>query len=134
LLNLRLLDESNESTFAATGTELRDRIARLSLEVEDCDRDRSEQGAAAEKVFELSQTLTEKWVSADVSAKRQLLEIVCLNFPHDDATLSAAMRKPFDVLAEGLSVSFSRDDRRVTTCDKSTVTVTAADLACLRSA
>jgi site-specific DNA recombinase len=62
-------------------------------------------------VFELSQTLTEKWVSADVSAKRQLLEIVCLNFSLDGATLSAAMRKPFGVLAEGLSVSYSRDDR-----------------------
>ena len=111
LLNLRLLDEINESTFAAKGTELRDRIARLSLEIEACDRGRSEQGVAAEKVFELSQTLTEKWVSADVSAKRQLLGIVCLNFSLDGATLIAAMRKPFDVLAEGLSVSYSRDDR-----------------------
>jgi site-specific DNA recombinase len=111
LLNLRLLDEINESTFAAKGTELRDRIARLSLDVEACDRGRSEQGAAADRVFELSQTLTEKWVSADVAAKRQLLEIVCLNFSLDGATLSATMRKPFDVLAEGLSVSYSRDDR-----------------------
>jgi DNA invertase Pin-like site-specific DNA recombinase len=114
LLNLRLLDEINESTFADKGTELRDRIARLSLEVEACDRGRSEQGAAAEKVFELSQTLTEKWVSADVAAKRQLLAIVCLNFSLDGATLSAVMRKPFDVLAEGLSVSYSRGDRRWT--------------------
>jgi site-specific DNA recombinase len=111
LLNLRLLDEIDESTFAAKSTELRDRIAHLSLDVEACDRNRSEKAAQAEKVFELSQTLKEKWLNADVADKRQLLEIVCLNFRLDGATLVPAIRKPFDVLAEGLLVSYSRDDR-----------------------
>ena len=81
LLNLRLLDEIDESTFAAKSMELRDRIARLSLDVE-----------------------------ADVAAKRQLLEIVCLNFRLAGANLVSSIRKPFDVLAEGLLVSYSRGD------------------------
>jgi site-specific DNA recombinase len=111
LLNLRLLDEIDESTFAAKSTELRDRIARLSLDVEACDRNRSEKAAQAEKVFELSQTLKEKWLSADVAEKRQLLEIVCLNLRLDGVTLVSEIRKPFDVLAKGLLVFYSRDDR-----------------------
>lgn len=107
-MNLRLLDEITEETFASKGTELRDRIAGLSLELEACDRGRAERSQLAEKEFELSQSLTEKWVAADVASKRQLLEIVCLNFSLDGVTLVPTIRKPFDVLAEGLSVPFSR--------------------------
>ena len=102
LLNLRLLDEIDSSTCSRKSTELRDRIAQLSLQIEACDRGRAEYGDLAEKVFELSQSLTEKWLTADVRAKRQLLEIVCLNFRLDDVTLVPEIRKPFDVLAEGL--------------------------------
>ncbi len=47
----------------------------------------------------------------DVAAKRQFLEIVCLNLRLDGANLVAQMRKPFDMLAEGLLVSYSRGDR-----------------------
>jgi hypothetical protein len=38
-----------------------------------------------------------------------LLDIVCLNCTLDGATLVAEMRKPFDVLAEGLLSANSRD-------------------------
>ena len=111
LLNLRLLEEIDESTFSSKSTELRDRIAKLSLELEACDCGRAERSELAEKAFELSQSLADKWVKADVAAKRQLLQIVCLNFSLDGATLVTELRKPFDILAEGLSVSFSRGDR-----------------------
>ncbi|MBL9089921.1 MAG: recombinase family protein [Planctomycetaceae bacterium] len=111
LLNLRLLEEIDASTFARKSTEIRDRVAHLGLQVDACDRGRAENGELAEKVFELSQSLTEKWLNADVRAKRQLLEIVCLNFRLDDVTLVPQMRKPFDVLAEGLLLKNSRGDR-----------------------
>ena len=111
LLNLRLLDEVDQETFAAKSTELRDRSARLALEVEMHDRSRAEITELAFKVFELSQTLEEKWVSADVPEKRRLLKIVCLNFSLVDGTLVPAMRKPFDVLVEGLFVLASRGNR-----------------------
>ena len=51
-------------------------MARLTLEMEATDRGSSEQADLAIKVFELSQTLVQKWLTADFSAKRQLLEIV----------------------------------------------------------
>jgi len=61
-------------------------------------------------VFELSQTLATKWVAADIPEKRLLLEIVCLNWTLDGVSLSPTMRKPFDLLAEGLLVSSSRGE------------------------
>ena len=111
LLNLRLLEEIEESTFAVKNRELRDRIARINLQLEGCDRNRVEQAELAMKAFELSQTLKDKWLTADVGAKRRLLEIVCLNFILDDVTLVPTIRKPFDVLAKGLSVSSSRGEK-----------------------
>ena len=111
LLNLRLLEEIDESTFAAKNRELRDRITQLDVQIEGCDRNRADQAELATKVFELSQTLTEKWLTADVRAKRQLLEITCLNFSLEGENLAIQVRKPFDVLAEGLFVPSSRGDR-----------------------
>ena len=108
---MRLMDEVNQETFAAKSTELRERLARLSLEVEANDRNRAETAELAEKVFELSQTLETKWFVSNSAEKRQLLKTVCLNFSLQGATLVPTIRKPFDVLAKGLSVPLSRGDR-----------------------
>jgi site-specific DNA recombinase len=99
LLNLRLLDEINGDMYGRESTELRDRIAELSLKVEATDRNRIEQAELAIKVFELSQALEEKWFDADYAAKRQMLEMVFLNLKLDDVSLCYEMRRPFDVLA-----------------------------------
>ena len=111
LLNLRLLEEIDESTFASKHRELRDRISSLSLKAEAVSRSKSEKADVAVKAFELSQTLAEKWVNADIRAKRQILEILCLNFSLVDVTLVPEWRKPFDVLAEGLDSENSRGER-----------------------
>lgn len=116
LFNLRLMDEIEEQTFARKGRELRDRLAQLNLQIDACDRSRAEHAEIAVKAFELSQTLKDKWLNADYRAKHQLLVIVCLNFSLDGVTLVPEMRKPFDVLAEGLVSENSRDDR-IRTCD-----------------
>jgi hypothetical protein len=62
-------------------------------------------------VFELSQTLRQKWLPADYDAKRRILEIVCLNCKLDGVTLVPEIRKPFDVLTEGLLSEKSRGDK-----------------------
>ena len=110
LLNLRLLDEINAETFARKATELRDREAKLQLQLEVCSRQRHEYADIAVKAFGLSQTLRPKWLTADYAAKRRILEIVCLNFRLVGANLIPAMRSPFDVLIEGPSVQQSRGD------------------------
>ena len=109
-VNLRLLEEIDADTYAAKDMELRDRAARIKLQTETLDRGHDEDGDIAVKAFELSQGLMGKWVTADYATKRRILEIVCLNFSLVDVSLCPIWRKPFDVLAEGLSVPLSRGD------------------------
>ena len=116
LLNLRLLEEISTDTFAKKSTELRDRIADITLRIEAVSRNRSEQAELAIRTFELSQSLEAKWVSADFGAKRQILETVFLNLRLDGVSLCYEMEKPFDALAKGLLVSSNRGDR-IRTCD-----------------
>ena len=111
LVNLRVDGEIEADIFANKKTELRDRMASLKLQMDSLDRNRDEMADLVSKVFELSQTLREKWLTADYHCKRRILEIICLNFWLDDVTLCYEMRKPFDVLAEGLPVQWSRADR-----------------------
>lgn len=111
LLNLRLLEEIEQETFASKATELRDRVARLNAQLESNDRGRAESGEIAIQAFELSQTLREQWLTADYRAKRRLLEIVGLNYRLDDVSLVPVWRKPFDVLAERPLSENSRADR-----------------------
>ncbi|MEZ6142608.1 MAG: recombinase family protein [Zavarzinella sp.] len=110
LLNLRMLEEIDAETFASTSRDMRDREAELKLEIDASDRCRHEIIDIAVKAFELSQSLREKWVTADYAAKRRILEIICLNCSLVDANLCVAMRKPFDLLAKGLLQKDSRGD------------------------
>ncbi len=110
LLNLRLADDIDQQTYARKSTELRDRLAAIKLPLDALDRSPDETAELAAKVFELSQTLRQKWLGADYDAKRRILEIVCLNCRLDGATLVPEMRKRFDVLAEGLLSEKSRGD------------------------
>ena len=109
LLNLRIADEIDQDTFARKQTETRDRLASIKLQLDVLDRSHDETADLAAKVFELSQTLRSQWLIADYAAKRRILEIVFLNCSLDDVTLVPVMRKPFDVLAEGL---ISKNSRR----------------------
>lgn len=111
LLNLRLNGEIDEPVFAKKHQEIRDRLAQLSLQLVALHRSSDEMAELASKVFELSQSLLDKWVSADYATKRRILEIVCLNSKLVDVTLVPTMRKPFDMLVEGLFVQSSRSDR-----------------------
>ena len=101
LLNMRLSEDIDQELFAKKHMELRDRLASIKLQLDVLDRSHDETAELAAKVFELSQTLKEQWLTADYSTKRRLLEIVCLNCVLDNVTLCPEMRKPFDVLVEG---------------------------------
>ncbi len=115
LLNMRLGEDIDQETFAGKHTELRDRLASIKLQLDVLDRSHDETAELASKAFELSQTLGTAWLTADYATKRRILEIVCLNCRLDGASLCATMRKPFDVLAEGLDLAKSRGDR-IRTC------------------
>jgi site-specific DNA recombinase len=100
----------DQETFARKQTELRDRLANLKLQLDVLDRSSDETAELAANVFELSQTLRQQWLSADYSTKRRILEILFLNCRLDDATLVTSIRKPFDILAEGLISDLSRGE------------------------
>ncbi|HWE94918.1 MAG TPA: hypothetical protein VG269_13215 [Tepidisphaeraceae bacterium] len=111
LVNLYTLGEIDVESYSKKNTEFRDRIAAVTLRMKSVDRRRDEQAELAIKVFELSQTPTEKWVAGDDAAKRRILAITCLNFSLVGVSLVPEWRKPFDLLAEGLSVFSHRGDR-----------------------
>ena len=111
LLNLRLLEEIENNTFRAKSTELRDRSSQLTVQLEAADRSRDERADMALRVFELSQHLAEKWVTADHAEKRTQLDFLFLNLKLDGVSLVPEMRKPFDMLVEGLKISSSRGDK-----------------------
>jgi site-specific DNA recombinase len=102
LLNLRLDDQIDEAAFNSKQTQLRDRLASIMLQLEALNRSRDENADILSKVFELSQSLSERWLTADYAEKRKILEIVWLNCRLVDGSLCPETRKPFDVLAEGL--------------------------------
>ena len=101
LLNLQIDGQIDDDTFTKKNTDLRDRHASIVLQLETLNRTRDENAELASRVFELSQTLRQKWLTAEYEEKRQILEIVWLNCQLDDVTLVPAIKKPFDVLAEG---------------------------------
>src|SRR5262249_44756037 len=111
LLNMRLADEIDTETCAKKHTELRDGLATIKLQLDAVDRSHNETAELATRVFELSQTVRHQWLTADYPEKRRLLEIMFLNSRLDGVTLVPTMRKPFDVLAEGLVSKNSRADR-----------------------
>ena len=80
----------------------------MKLEIDGADRGRHEIIDIAVKAFELSQSLREKWLTADYAAKRRILEIICSNCSLEGASLVATMKKPFDLLAKGLLQKDSR--------------------------
>lgn len=55
----------------------------------------------AERVLELSQKLPGLWLSRNNDEKRELVDMLYWNCTLDGATLSAAYKKPFSILAEG---------------------------------
>ena len=62
-------------------------------------------------VFQFAQHAAQIWRSSKMDQKREILDAVSLNRMLGDVTLVVEKRKPFDVLAEGLPVQWSRDDR-----------------------
>ena len=91
-------------------TELRDQEAEIIFRLEGAGRQQSDHADLAVKSFELSQGLSNQWLTSDVHEKRLILDSLCLNCRLDDLSLVPTMRKPFDLLVEGLFVQPTRGD------------------------
>ncbi len=62
-------------------------------------------------IFDWTRVAAEIWRGSNNRVRREILDVVCLNRTLSDVNLDATMRKPFDVLAEGLEIENSRGDR-----------------------
>lgn len=102
LLALRLDDEIEPADYARKNTELRDRLEDVKLQMDALDRGQDANDELALKVFELSQSLENKWFTSSSSAKREILNLVCLNYKLEGVSLVSEMNKAFDLLAKGL--------------------------------
>jgi len=111
LLELYLAGDIDRQAHRTKQAELQEQRDAVALQMEAIGRQGDEQTDIAIKVFELSQHLKEKWLTAEIPEKRRILEILCLNWTLDGVTLVGEMRKPFDALAKGLSVPLNRGDR-----------------------
>jgi site-specific DNA recombinase len=100
LLDLRIAAEITPDEYAAKRAELHDRQAALRLQLESTDRDDHEVAELAVKAFELSQSLTERWVRADYNAKRAILSIMLESARLNSEKLEFSLRKPFDLLRD----------------------------------
>lgn len=107
LLNLLLETEIDQEAYNRKVADLRKRQDSINLQLEVVSRSHDEMADLAAKAFELSQMLREKWLTADYTVKRRILDIVQLNSVLDGASLVMTIRKPFDVLAEGLVLESS---------------------------
>ena len=74
----------------------------VKLQIDAADRNRHEIIGSAIKAFELSQNVLAKWAETGWTAKRRILEIVCLNWKIDGVILVPEWRNPFGLLAEGI--------------------------------
>jgi len=99
---MRFEDQVNENAFAKKNTELSVRRTSIRLELDVLERFKEENTDLAVKLFELPQTIRQKWVRADYEAKRRILEILWLTCEFVDLTLVPVTRKPYDILAARL--------------------------------
>ena len=65
---------------------------------------------ADKAVFDFSQNLANLWRGSNYAVRREILECVSLNRLLSDTSLYLEKRKPFDILAEGLSFKDGRGD------------------------
>jgi len=61
--------------------------------------------------FDWSQNVADLWLGSNITQKREILDLVCLNRALSDVTLVTTKRKPFDGLAERLKNENSRGDK-----------------------
>ena len=63
------------------------------------------------RLFDWSQNIATLWLGSNISQKREILDLICLNRTLSDVSLVLVKRKPFEFLFERLSIQSSRGER-----------------------
>ena len=110
-LNAFLATSIDQATFDAKSAELQDEIARVRESETALAKLDPRCAESALAVFDWSQNAAQTWRGSNNAVRREILDAICLNRAVSDVTLVTVKRKPFDILAEGLSLKKSRGDR-----------------------
>jgi len=102
LVEVHLTADINRETYMKKAANYRDSLAQLTEQMAAIDTTAADNGDLAVKVVELSQSLSQRWLSSDFAAKRSILDMVGSNYRFEGVKLCVTMNKPFDVIAEGL--------------------------------
>ena len=97
--------EINEEIFRAKESEYKNQLPEIESQMDGLQvigRDFYEFGY---KTFELSKMLYSQYVRADNENKVKILKFAASNYTLNDVSLCPKYRKPFDIIAEGLSHS-----------------------------
>ena len=100
LLDLRMDGEITADEYARKRQELYERQSAIALQLQVSDRDGREIADLAVKAFELSQSLTERWIRSKYNAKRTILGIMLKTVRLNSGNLEFTPRKPFDLLRD----------------------------------
>ncbi|MDX1964617.1 MAG: recombinase family protein [Pirellulales bacterium] len=111
LLNVYLSGTIEEAVYRDKSQQLKAELARNADDLSRCEQFDESRGELALRLFDWTQRLPEIWRRSNNAQRREILQAIYLNRAVSDVSLVAVMRKPFDVLAEGLEIKNSRSDR-----------------------
>ncbi|MCO6454796.1 MAG: recombinase family protein [Pirellulaceae bacterium] len=112
LLNAYLAGTVDEATYQTKSNELKGEAARVEEAMGGLGDLSPARRELAVAVFDWSQRATDFWQGSTDAAQRRILNAVYLNRTLSDVTLVTTKRKPFDALAERLTLVKSRGDWR----------------------
>jgi site-specific DNA recombinase len=116
LLNAYLAGTIDEATYAAKSAEIKGDLMQSDETLEQLNSAESVDSDLGLRHFEWSQNMANLWLGSNISQKREILDLICLNRTLSDVSLVLVKRKPFDFLFERLSIQSNRGDR-IRTCD-----------------
>ncbi len=108
LLNAYLAGTVDEATYMAKSNELKGEAAKTDETLAKVGGTGAERGETAVALFDWAQKVADLWRGSNNAIRREIIDSVCLNRTLGHLSLVTTKRKPFDVFAEGLTLTTSR--------------------------
>tara|TARA_Y100000589_G_scaffold278219_1_gene273617 strand:+ start:1269 stop:2009 length:741 start_codon:yes stop_codon:yes gene_type:complete len=103
LLDAYLAGGLDQKTFTTKSSQFKDQIDEAKINIQTSKAAPLTGFEQVLEVFDLAQEAAKRWETGDHAARRELLDTVLLNRSLSATSLVTTKRKPFDLLAEGLS-------------------------------
>ena len=102
---------ARELTRTVTSHKVKGETAKAGETIEQLNGTEPVNGELGLRLFDWSQNVADLWLGSNITQKREILDLLCLNRTLGGVSLVLAKRKPFDFLVERLQCQSSRDDR-----------------------